>query len=213
MAAQWADIRAAQSAVQFNRELTVFRQVVKLAAREGLVRDDPLRFIERKKERPRTRYVTDDEFRAVFVHANACTRAAMFLTSITGLRSHDIRRLTHEDFREDGLHVMVKKTHRSMIFKWTDGLRHAYALAPRRGAYWLCTRLGRPFTPKGFTSNFVRAMAKARTIDRAMPSYTFHDLRAKAGTEARNWRLLGHLDQRTFERVYNRKTLKVRPTR
>lgn len=57
------------------------------------------------------------------------------------------------------------------------------------------------------------ATTAAKLANPAMPRWTFNDLRAKAGSESKDWRILGHLDQRTFERVYNRLPRKVAPTR
>jgi hypothetical protein len=43
--------------------------------------------------------------------------------------------------------------------------------------------------------------------------FKFHDLRAKAGTDGGDGRLLGHFDQRTFQRVYRREPEQVDPVR
>lgn len=42
--------------------------------------------------------------------------------------------------------------------------------------------------------------------------FTFHDLRAKDGTDAENGELLGHTSQAMFERVYRRKPWSVAPS-
>ena len=42
--------------------------------------------------------------------------------------------------------------------------------------------------------------------------FTFHDLRAKAGSDAKDGRLLGHMNPRTLRRVYIRKPERVAPT-
>jgi len=56
-------------------------------------------------------------------------------------------------------------------------------------------------------------MDKALAADPTMQRFTFHDLRAKAGTDGDDWQLLGHLDQKTHSRIYDRKPRKVRPAR
>lgn len=43
--------------------------------------------------------------------------------------------------------------------------------------------------------------------------FASHGIPAELGADGRDWRLLGHLDQRTFERVYNRMPRKVTPAR
>lgn len=90
---RWQIARTHESPHQCNRELTVLNQVAQLAGRLGLLRDDPMRFIKRAREMPRDRYVTDAEFALVFEVAPPAVRAAMMLSSITGLRQGDILRL------------------------------------------------------------------------------------------------------------------------
>lgn len=58
-----------------------------------------------------------------------------------------------------------------------------------------------------------RARDKALKEHPDLPSFTFHDLRAKAGTDGDDWQLLGHLDQKTHSRVYDRKPRVVKPAR
>jgi integrase len=227
--ARWQEARGAQSVVQCNRELTVLGQVAKLAGQLGQLKDNPLRFIDRLRETPRDRFVTDDEFAAVFAHAPKVVRAAMFIASITGLRQGDILRLRRADFTEAGLLVPTRKTKKPILFEWTGGLRQAYAmgLAVRKfdSLHWLVRRDGVAYTEDGFRSMWHRAITKAQDASRpkspdpavklppTLERFTFHDLRAKAGSESRDWKLLGHLDQKTFERVYNRLPRKVAPTR
>lgn len=215
--ARWQEARGAQSAVQCNRELTVLGDVAKLAGRLGLMKENPLRFIQRLKERPRKRFVEDWEFAAVFEHALPVVRAAMFIASITGLRQGDILRLRRADFGDAGLLVPTRKTGQPLLFAWTDGLRQAYELGTSvrefASLHWLVTERGRAYTSSGFRSLWHDAKAAAMLANAQLEAYTFNDLRAKAGSESRDWKILGHLDQRTFERVYNRLPRKVEPTR
>lgn len=215
--ARWYETRTAQSVVQGNRELTVLADLVKLAGRLGLIKDNPIRFIKRDKERPRKRYVEDHEFAAVFAQALPVVRAAMFIASITGLRQGDILRLRRADFGTAGLLVPTRKTSQPLLFSWSDGLRQAYELGTSvrefASLHWLVTEKGKAYTSSGFQSLWQDAISAAQLADPKLERYTFNDLRAKAGSESRDWKILGHLDQRTFERVYNRLPRKVEPTR
>jgi integrase len=214
---RWQEARGAESVVQCNRELTLLSMLAKLAGRLGLIQDNPLRFIDRLKERPRDRYVTDAEFATVFEHALPVVRAAMFIASITGLRQGDILRLRRADFGEAGLLVQTRKTGQPLLFAWSDGLRQAYEMGRElrefASLHWLVTEKGKPYTGDGFRSLWHDAMVAARKAHPELQRFTFNDLRAKAGTESRDWKILGHLDQRTFERVYQRQPRKVEPTR
>lgn len=55
----------------------------------------------------------------------------------------------------------------------------------------LSTADGRAYTGSGFRTIWQRATAKALQQGLA-ERFTFHDLRAKAGSESRDWKRLGH---------------------
>lgn len=111
-----------------------------------------------------------------------------------------------------------------MLFAWTEGLRRAVLLAAGSRDFvpmiLLSTQDGTVYTSSGIRSNWHRAHNAAIEASRPAPeakprlrTFTFNDLRAKAGSESRDWKLLGHLDQRTLERVCNRLPGQVRPNR
>jgi integrase len=210
---RWRDARGELSKTRANRERTVLQEAFKLAIRRGLTKENPAALLQPFKEKPRTRYVTDAEFTTVYNVAPAIVQAAMLLAAVTGLRQGDILRLRRSDFAEDGLSVRTGKTGKTLHFGWSEGLRRAVLVAVGARDFiplnLLAQSDGTPYSSDGFRTAWHRAMVKA-----ALPeTFTFHDLRAKAGSESRDWRLLGHMDQRTFERVYNRLPRKVTPTR
>lgn len=210
---RWREARGEGSRVRANRERTVLFEAFKLAMRAGLVKENPVAHVEPFREKPRDRYVTDAEFMAVYNVAPPIVQAAMLLAAVTGLRQGDILRLRRADFGEHGLTVKTRKTGQPLVFAWTEGLRRAVLAAVGARDFiplvLLSTEDGKPYTGSGFRTLWHRAREDAKLAR----SYTFNDLRAKAGSESRDWRLLGHMDQRTFERVYNRLPRKVTPTR
>ena len=80
-----------------------------------------------------------------------------------------------------------------------------------RGMHLLCTRDGRRYTRDGFKAMWQRVMRRAMEEERIAERFTFHDVRAKAGSDSTNDRLLGHQDSRTLRRHYKRKPLRVTP--
>lgn len=210
---RWREARGEASRVRANRERTVLFESFKLAMRDGIVKENPVAHCEPFREKPRDRYVTDAEFNAVFQVAPPVVQAAMLLAAVTGLRQGDILRLRRSDFGEGGLTVRTRKTGQPLVFAWTEGLRRAVLAAVGARDFiplnLLSTQDGKPYTSDGFRTLWHRARAEAK-LHR---TFTFNDLRAKAGSESRDWRLLGHMDQRTFERVYNRLPRQVTPTR
>jgi len=210
---RWRDARGEDARVRANRERTVLFEAFKIAIRLGIVRENPVEYVTPFKEKPRDRYVSDAEFMAVFNVAPPTVQAAMLLAAVTGLRQGDILRVRRADFTDAGLTVHTRKTGQPLVFAWTEGLRRAVLVAVGARDFiplvLLSTEKGKPYTSDGFRTLWHRAREEAK-LDR---TFTFNDLRAKAGSESRDWRLLGHMDQRTFERVYNRLPRKVTPTR
>lgn len=210
---RWRDARGADGKVMANRERTFLFESFQLAVRRGALNDNPVRYLKRFKETPRSKYVTDEEFMAVFNVAPPIVRAAMLLAVVTGLRQGDILKIRRSDFSDAGLTVKTNKTGQGLIFGWTEGLRRAVIAAADSREFipmnLISTETGEKYTGDGFRTLWHRAYTKAGIVDR----FTFNDLRAKAGSDSRDWRLLGHLDQKTFERVYNRLPRKVTPSR
>jgi len=214
---RWRDARGQQGKVQANRERTCLYEAFKLAVRAGRLRENPVRFLEPFREKPRDRYVTDDDFNAVYAHASPIVRAGMLLAAVTGLRQGDLLKIRRSDFSDAGLTVRTSKTGAGLVIGWSDGLRRAVIEAASTRDFvplvLLATQEGEAYTGHGFRTLWQRAMLTALKATPGLVRYTFNDLRAKAGSDGRDWKLLGHMDRRTFERVYNRLPRKVSPAR
>lgn len=213
---RWRDLRGETARVRANRERTVLFEAFKLAVRTGSAKTNPVEYLEPFREKPRDRYVTDAEFMAVYNLASPVVQAAMLLAAVTGLRQGDILRIRRADFGDQGLTVRTSKTGKTMQFAWSEGMKRAVLVAVGARDFipltLLSTEKGAPYTGDGFRTLWQRAMTDA--LGKGLQKrYTFHDLRAKAGSESRDWKLLGHMDQRTFERVYNRLPRQVVPSR
>jgi len=81
--------------------------------------------------------------------------------------------------------------------------------------YIIANERGQAYTSNGFKSNWQRLMNKAIETGAIKNRFTFHDLRAKAGSDAvgNAQELLGHASAATTKKVYERKPTKVRPIR
>lgn len=214
---RWREARGEQGRVQCNRERTCLFEAFKLAVREGMLKANPVEHLEPFREKPRARYVTDADFNAVYRHATPIVRAAMLLAAVTGLRQGDLLRIRRSDFGDDGLTVRTSKTGSGLVIGWSEGLRRAVVEAVGVRDFvplvLLSTESGKAYTGDGFRTLWHRAMTAALEATPGLVRFTFNDLRAKAGTDGRDWQLLGHLDRKTFERVYNRLPRKVAPAR
>ena len=184
-----------------NRERAVLSAAYEFAMRNGWASWNPCRGVRRNTERPRRRYVTDAEFLAAFEAAPEPLQDVLALALLTGLRQGDLRALTREALKEDGLHVNEGKTGKRRVIEWSDGIRFFVRRAlerqdaiasrpadPRKhrqarqvSQHVLTNRFGEPWTMAGLQTAFKRL-----GVD-----WHFHDIRAKAASDASH-NILGH---------------------
>ena len=177
-----------------NRDLAVLSVLCAYGVSRGHADENPCKQVRRNPEKPRRRYVTDAELLLVVDLAPEWLQRAMWLACETGMRLGDIYRIGPGNFTSEGFLYEQSKTGRKLLLPWTDTLRD-------------CARKP-PVSYSGFGSAWQRLMRKA-VQNGLRERFTFHDLRAKAGSEAVDWRRLGHTDRKTFERIYNRKPIRV----
>ena len=175
---QFMDYRGKESKVRANRELSLMHNVMAWGYERGKIDQNPCIGIKRFKERSRDRYVTDEEYQAVYAVAPPNVRAAMEIAYLCAARQRDILDLKLQDIRSEGLFICQGKTGKKQIKAWTPRLRAAVELARRQPSristiYVIHTRDGQPYTSSGF-----KAIWK-RYKDKAGMDYTFHDLKAK----------------------------------
>jgi integrase len=192
---RYQDLRAEEGAkVLVNREIAVLSALCNHGVKLGHADYNVCKQVRRRPEKPRDRYVTDQELAIVYGLASDWMKRAIRMACITGIRLGDLVRITDENRTEEGFYYRQGKTGRKMLIEWTEPLWEA-AYAP-------------PVSYEGFTTAWQRLQKKA--LEKGLQErFTFHDLRAKAGSEAIDWRLLGHTDRGTFERIYNRKPIKI----
>lgn len=216
MIAQYRDMRPPVAA---NRELALLSHVFARGMEWEIVHDNPCTSVERNTEAPRDRYVTDAEHDAVMSTAPPAARVAVQLAVLTGQRQGDILRLQRSALTADGVLFRQGKTGKRLLVEWTDALREAVdaALAlPREGVastYLIVQRSGQPYSSSGFQSLWQRHIRACHDQGLISERFTFHDLRAKAGSDGSDDRLLGHSDARLMRRVYQRTPERVKPSR
>lgn len=204
--------------VAANREKAVLSAVFSFAIRKGLAKDNPCRLVHRNEEQPRDRYVTDAEFTAVRNLVPESVRCTMDLALLTGLREMDVLRLKRGDWTDAGLLVKPSKRGKPLLFERTPELEaaieRAKALPSEISTLFLIhNRDGQPYTGDGFRAIWQRYMKKAVKDGKITERFTFHDLRAKSGSDHESGEQLGHQDPRTTNRVYRRKPRRVTPLR
>lgn len=188
--AAYLDKREAKVAA--NREITYLSAVYTKAIRWGWCEANPCANVERNKESRRTRYITDAELDALKAQASEQLACIIDLAYLTAIRKADLLRIRLSDLREDGLYVLPAKTQDStgqaMLILYSPALLDvkARAKALRRRAssmYLFATRDGTPHSISGFNSMWRRLKARCGLED-----LHFHDIRAKALTDAKRAR-------------------------
>lgn len=193
--------------VSANREISYLSSVYKYASRKGLANTNPCTGIEYHKEKPRDRYVTDDEFWAVWAVAPEQVQLYMELALITGQRLSDVLAMRWDSVTKDGLLVKQGKTGKRLCITLSPQLKAVLKRAKNDSPYILASK-GQRITHFAMGAAFRRAHNKANLAD----PYTLHDIRAKAGSDSTG-EVLGHMDTRTLHRVYKRRAAVVAPVR
>ncbi|MBE0434828.1 MAG: tyrosine-type recombinase/integrase [Methylomicrobium sp.] len=217
----YMDARGVASKTRANREKSLLSNVFCHMIRWGIVETNPCKVVKNFSEKSRDRYVEDWEYQAVLKLASPVLAAAMEIAAITGMRQGDILKLKYMDLTDTGIPLTQNKTGKKQIFEWTPALKTAIQTAKKQKrhadsvVYIIANERGQPYTSSGFKSNWQRLMNKAIETGAIKDRFTFHDLRAKAGSDAEHnaQELLGHASAATTKKVYLRKPSKVRPIR
>lgn len=218
---KYIDRRALKAPVSANREKALLSHCFSMAIRWGVVRDNPCRGVKRITEKPRTRYIEDNEFFAVKSIATDRIKLIMDFAYLTGQRIGDILSIMLTDISEDGIKIEQNKTGSKLLIMWTEELSACIdkiKKLPRSKIYSImlfCNRRGEPLTYDGFSTMWHRTMKKAVAQNLINEKFTFHDIRAKAASDAKNIghasSLLGHTNQQFTEKTYIRKRKSVVP--
>jgi len=216
--AKYLDTRGQTSKVRANREISLLSHIFSYGMRWGAVNSNPCIGVAKHKEKGRDRYIMDGEFEGVKSIASELIATVMDFAYITALRKGDILSLRLDQITDEGIWVKQNKTGAKQLYEWSDGLlevvNRAKALKrPVRGLYLFCNRQGKPYTDSGFKAMWSRIQVK--WAEQGGARFTFHDIRAKALTDAKNLgmdaqSLAGHssaamtehyIKQREFKRV------------
>lgn len=215
---RYYDLRAKRSLVQANRERAVLSMLINWARAVGIMDGpNPVAGVHGRKERPRSVYVDDAAFGAVWNAAPPCVRDALDLARTTGQRPADVLRMALTDIRDGCLEVRQGKTGKALriqiegeLAATIERIRAQIAARPVASVLLVQDERGQPL---GYW-RFVKLFQRARNA--AGEAWQFRDLRAKAGTDMDDHRaaqrLLGHASITTTEGyLRSRRGERVRP--
>lgn len=192
----YMDKRGEQAKARAKREKTLLSHVFNKARDWGYTdATNPCQGVKGFKETGRDRYVSDEEFRAVWEHADQTLRDAMDLALLTGQRPADVLKIKREDLRDGALWIVQSKTKAKRAIELTGELatlieRIGARPRERLSAWLIRDDDGKPLGTFALRSRFDKARRAAGV------EFQFRDLRAKAATDtgdlAHSQKLLGH---------------------
>jgi integrase len=199
--------------VQRVRQLAVLSAAFTQAVSFWYVLDrNVLRDVKRPKSKPRTRYVTHEEYDGVRAISPLRVRLAMELAYLTGQRQGDVIGLKWADI-DDRIHFVQGKTGKKIGMRIGPKLEKVLDecwLLPggghEGGEYILTRKIGGRYTSEGFRALWQRSINKwCRMGNRR---FSFHDLRSKCVSDSPSLQeasdRAGHIDQTMTKRVYDR---------
>jgi len=128
-----------------NQEIEALRHLLRMACEWDILVENPAGEVSKLPEPKRQRYVTDDEYRAVYALASPMIQVAMDLALLTGPRRCDLT--------DDGALVARAKTGRAVLIRWTRPLNsiidRAKGLPPHVCRPIIATRYGKAYDGGG----------------------------------------------------------------
>lgn len=205
------------SKVQGNRTVSVLSSVFSKGVRWGMVPINPCLGVERNKEKPRGRYIEDSEWEKILATCPPHIRVVAKFAYLTAMRKSDILSVKNDQIDDEkGITVETKKTGKWLLFSWSDALREcvaeARAISGAGSEHLFVSIYCTPWTTSGFDSSWRRHIKKTGICD-----VHFHDIRAKAATDAKNGtgssdyvqKLLGHSSSAMTDIYVRRRTVEV----
>lgn len=214
--ATYRDLRKGK--VRANRELALFSHIFNYAREWGYTdRENPCRGLRKNKERPRDRYLSDEELHALCEASPPVMQRVLTLAYATGQRPADVLKMRWTDIqrgeKSDVLVVVQNKTGARVPIR-VIGRLLACVDECRRQEVRSITFLIADERGQRPTQNTLRRMFEAAR-DITKIDCQLRDVRAKAGSDKESLdeaqAMLGHSAQETTKRYRRRKGTEVDP--
>ena len=180
---QYMHERGKSAKTRANRELALMRHMFNRAiALEVFPGSNPCEHVDKFAEKGRSRYVTDDELRAVWNAACQPLRDTLDLSYLLGQRPEDTRQFQVTDIQGDSLRFVQSKTQKKVAVKIAGALKEALAeILPRARRHGVTQLIvdenGTALTKDSLRGRFDRARLRAGV------DFQMRDLRAKSASD------------------------------
>ncbi|MES2662324.1 MAG: tyrosine-type recombinase/integrase [Pseudomonadota bacterium] len=223
---KYRDYRSQNASTVASRELAVLSHVFTKAIEWGVLEIHPMtdKKVVKHSKKDRDRYIQDWELEEFLGHCSPLLFWYIQLKLLTGARKGAIALIRVDDIRSDGLYVTENKVNKKRVYSWNDELidiiRQILNLHEVKSEWLFCTKEGgclyRDGVSPALSSAWRRAMKKAKDAGVLKESFTEHDIRAKAASDATEdhaLKLTGHTTRNTLRKIYRRKAEVIEPRR
>ncbi|HCL5311885.1 TPA: tyrosine-type recombinase/integrase [Salmonella enterica] len=184
---KYLDKRGVKSRTQANREKAFMSRVYRWAFERGYAKGNPTTGVKQFKETGRDRYITHEEYNALYSVSPEVVRVAMELAYLCCARQNDVLDMKKNQLLEEGILIKQSKTSVAQIKAWSERLTAAIDLAQilplntgMSSLYVIHQSSGHKYTRDGFNSRWRKAKEQARKkFPHLSFDFTFHDLKAK----------------------------------
>lgn len=191
------------SPIAANRHIAVLKAAWNWAAQRYDIGENPCTGVELNKEKPRDRYVTQEEYIKVLALAPPELRQYMELAYLLRARLSEVRALTVEDVSDTHVRLERLKGSEGELTVISDRLREALSVV--RGH----PHIVHQYTESGFRSAWRRLQARMRK-EAGIEPFNYHDLKA-AGCSDHEGNFAGHRSS-AMRAVYVRKLQEIAAT-
>jgi len=179
----YMDLRAKSSKTQANREKAFMSAVFTWGYQRGKSKTNPCRGVTAFTEKPRERYITDQEYQTAYELAPTAVKIAMEISYLCAARKSDVIKLDRTHLREDGIYIRQGKTGKKQIKLFTPRLQAAITLSESdtvNSFYLVHQSRGNSYTVSGFDKLWQNTKKDAEKALGYKLDFTFHDIKAKA---------------------------------
>lgn len=184
---KYLDKRGVKSRTQANREKAFMSRVFRWAYERGYAKGNPTKGVKQFKEQGRDRYITNEEYSALYSVSPVVVRVAMEIAYLCCARQADVLEMKKSQLMAEGILIKQSKTAVAQIKAWSDRLVAAIGLAKdlslnagMSSLYIIHQQSGHKYTRDGFNSRWRKAKEEARAqFPHLSFDFTFHDLKAK----------------------------------
>lgn len=184
---RYMDKRGLKSRTQANREKAFMSRVYRWAYERGLVKGNPTKGVRQYKEVGRDRYITHEEYQALYSVAPDVVKIAMELAYLCCARQNDVLEMKKSKLLREGILIKQSKTAVAQIKAWSPRLEAAIGIAKSLdlnvgmvSLYIIHQPSGAKYTRDGFNSRWRKAKLEAKEqFPELSFDFTFHDLKAK----------------------------------